>query len=57
MTERLFRAIGRADLNRDPAFRTNAERVKRRAEVDAIVGGFIAERSLEQAIRFFEGPR
>ena len=28
--------------------------MKRRAEVDAIVGGFIAERSLEEAIRFFE---
>jgi crotonobetainyl-CoA:carnitine CoA-transferase CaiB-like acyl-CoA transferase len=54
MTERLFRAIGRDDLNRDPAFRTNSERVKRRAEVDAIVGGFIRERTLADAIRFFE---
>jgi formyl-CoA transferase len=54
MTERLFRAIGRDDLNRDPRFRTNAERVKRRAEVDAIVGGFIGERTLAEAIRFFE---
>ena len=54
MTERLFRAIGRDDLNRDPAFRTNAERVKRRAEVDAIVGGFIAQRTLADAIAFFE---
>jgi crotonobetainyl-CoA:carnitine CoA-transferase CaiB-like acyl-CoA transferase len=54
MTERLFRAIGRDDLNHDPAFRTNSERVKRRAEVDAIVGGFIRERTLADAIRFFE---
>ena len=54
MTERLFRAIGRDDLNRDPAFKTNSERVKRRADVDAIVGGFIKERTLAEAIAFFE---
>jgi formyl-CoA transferase len=54
MTERLFRAIGRDDLNRNPAFRTNSERVKRRAEVDAIVGEFIQARPLAEAIEFFE---
>jgi len=54
MTERLFRAIGRDDLNHDPAFKTNTERVKRREEVDAIVGGFIKQRTLADAIRFFE---
>jgi formyl-CoA transferase len=54
MTERLFRAIGRDDLNRDPAFKTNGERVKRRTQVDTIVGGFIGERTLAEAIRFFE---
>ena len=52
MTERLFRTIGRGDLNDDPAFRTNAERIKRRAEVDAIVGGWIGERTL-----WFSGVR
>src|SRR5215470_15791234 len=54
MTERLFRGIGRDDLNHDPAFKTNTERVKRREEVDAIVGGFIKQRTLADAIRFFE---
>ena len=54
MTERLFRAIGRDDLNHDPAFKTNTERVKRREEVDTIVGGFIKQRTLADAIRFFE---
>jgi formyl-CoA transferase len=54
MTERLFAAIGRADLNTDPRFKTNAERIKRRAEVDAIVGDFIAKRSLAENIAFFE---
>ena len=54
MTERLFRAIGRDDLNQNPAFKTNNERVKRRAEVDAIVGDFIKARTLVEAIEFFE---
>jgi formyl-CoA transferase len=54
MTERLFCAIGRDDLNHDPAFKTNTERVKRRDEVDAIVGGFIKQRTLADAIHFFE---
>ena len=54
MTERLFAAIGRADLNTDPRFKSNAERIKRRGEVDAIVGGFIADRTLAENIAFFE---
>jgi formyl-CoA transferase len=54
MTERLFRAIGRGDLNEDPAFRTNGERIKRRETVDAIVGDWIGERTLADAIAFFE---
>jgi crotonobetainyl-CoA:carnitine CoA-transferase CaiB-like acyl-CoA transferase len=54
MTEKLFRAIGRDDLNQDPAFKTNGERVKRREQVDAIVGGFIKQRTLADAIAFFE---
>jgi len=54
MTERLFRAIGRDDLNQDPAFKTNTARVKRREQVDAIVGGFIKARTLTEAIAFFE---
>lgn len=54
MTERLFRSIGRDDLNHDPDFNTNAGRVKRRNEVDAIVGEWIARRSLAENIAFFD---
>src|SRR5438034_6266267 len=54
MTERLFAAIGRAELNADPRFKTNAERIKRRDEVDAIVGGFIGSRTPGEDIAFFE---
>src|SRR5690606_21297557 len=54
MTERLFRAIGRDDLNQHPGFKTNAERIKRRHEVDAIVGGWIGARTLAENIAYFE---
>ena len=54
MTERLFAAIGRGDLNENPDFKTNGERIKRRPEVDAIVGGWIKERTLAENIAFFE---
>jgi formyl-CoA transferase len=54
MTERLFSAIGRGDLNANPQFKTNAERIKRRQEVDGIVGGFIGQRTLAEAVEFFE---
>jgi formyl-CoA transferase len=54
MAERLFHVIGRDDLNSNPDFRTNADRVKRRAEVDAIVGGWIAQRTLAENCAFFE---
>lgn len=53
MAARLFRAIGRADMIDDPKFRTNQDRVRNREEVDAIVGGFIKERTLEENLKFF----
>jgi crotonobetainyl-CoA:carnitine CoA-transferase CaiB-like acyl-CoA transferase len=54
MAARLFRAIGRDDLVDHPDFRTNADRVRHRREVDAIIGGWIRERTLAEAIAFFE---
>ncbi|MBI1735111.1 MAG: CoA transferase [Candidatus Rokubacteria bacterium] len=54
MTERLFRAIGRGDLNDNRLFKTNAERIKRRHEVDAIVGDWIKARTLAENIAYFE---
>jgi len=54
MAERLFRAIGRADLVDDPRFRTNADRVRNAEELDAIIGAFIAERTQAENVAFFE---
>jgi crotonobetainyl-CoA:carnitine CoA-transferase CaiB-like acyl-CoA transferase len=54
MAERTFRAIGRADLVSDPRYRTNAGRVKHCAELDAIIGAFVARRSQARNVAFFE---
>lgn len=50
MAERLFRAIGRADMIDDPRYATNAARVERRAEVDAILGDWFAARDTGEAM-------
>lgn len=54
MAERLLRAIGRAELNEDPRFRTNAARVKHAEELDAIIGGFISRHTQSENVAFFE---
>ncbi len=54
MAERLFRAIGRADLLDDPRFRTNEGRLRHREAVEAVIAGFIAERTQAEALAFFE---
>ena len=54
MAERLLKAVGHGDMLDDPRFRTNAERVKHRDLVDAAVGGWIRQRSLSEAISYFE---
>ncbi len=54
MAERLLRSIGRADLIDDPRFRTNAARVAHAAELDAIIGEFIGQRTQAENVAFFE---
>lgn len=48
--ERLARAIGRPELIDDPRFHSNHERIRHAELLDAIVGGWIAERPRDQAI-------
>ena len=54
VAERLFRSIGRPDLIDDSRYRTNADRVKHRKELDAIIGAFISQRTQTDNVRFFE---
>jgi crotonobetainyl-CoA:carnitine CoA-transferase CaiB-like acyl-CoA transferase len=54
MAERLFRAIGRADMIADPRFRTNTDRVKNAEECERPIREFIAARSLAENMEVFE---
>ncbi len=54
MAERLFRAIGRADMIVDPRFATNDARVINRDALDAIIGDFIAARTQAENLALFE---
>ena len=54
MAERIFRVIGRDDMNRDPRFRTNADRVENRVAVDAAVSGWIGTRTLDECMAIFD---
>jgi formyl-CoA transferase len=54
MTERLFRAIGRPDLIDNPRYKTNAERVRHAAELDAVIGAFIGGMTLRENLEFFD---
>jgi crotonobetainyl-CoA:carnitine CoA-transferase CaiB-like acyl-CoA transferase len=53
MAERLFRVIGREDMITDPRFRTNADRVQNRDEVNNIVAEWIAERDRDEVLAIF----
>jgi crotonobetainyl-CoA:carnitine CoA-transferase CaiB-like acyl-CoA transferase len=54
MAERTLCAVGRPDLIDDPRFRTNADRVRHAAELDAIIGAFIAQHTQEEAVAIFD---
>jgi crotonobetainyl-CoA:carnitine CoA-transferase CaiB-like acyl-CoA transferase len=53
MSERLFRAIGRADMISDPRFRTNSDRVRHADKCEAPIAEFIAARTLEENMAVF----
>ena len=54
MAQRVFESIGRPELIEDPRYATNAERVKHAAELDALIGAFIAQRTQAENVAFFE---
>ena len=54
MAEKIFRAIGRADLIDDSRFRTNDDRLANRDALDEIIGKFIRKRSRSENLSLFE---
>ncbi|MDB5586705.1 MAG: CoA transferase [Devosia sp.] len=50
VARRIFETIGRADMNDDPRFATNSDRVKNRGLVDAAIGVWFAERDSAEAL-------
>ncbi|WP_431281117.1 CaiB/BaiF CoA transferase family protein [Humitalea sp. 24SJ18S-53] len=54
MAERVMRSIGHGALMEDPRFRTNEARVVNGEALDALIGAFVAERTLEENVAFFE---
>jgi crotonobetainyl-CoA:carnitine CoA-transferase CaiB-like acyl-CoA transferase len=53
MAERVLAAIGRPELARDPRFVDNAARIANVDELDELIGGFIAQRTLEENLAHF----
>jgi formyl-CoA transferase len=54
MAERLFGAIGRADMNSDVRFRSNAARLANVEEVERVVRDFIGQHTLDQNMALFD---
>ncbi|MET3900209.1 crotonobetainyl-CoA:carnitine CoA-transferase CaiB-like acyl-CoA transferase [Devosia sp. UYZn731] len=50
VARRIFETIGRADMNDDPRFATNSDRVKNRALVDEAIGAWFATRKSAEAL-------
>ncbi|MGX0962914.1 crotonobetainyl-CoA:carnitine CoA-transferase CaiB-like acyl-CoA transferase [Bradyrhizobium japonicum] len=54
MAMRVLRSIGRPELCEDPKFKTNEQRLVHVAELDKIIGDFIATRTVDDNVAFFE---
>lgn len=54
MADRLLRAMGREDLIGDCRFKTNEDRIAHVVELDQIVGDFVAQRTQDENVAFFE---
>jgi crotonobetainyl-CoA:carnitine CoA-transferase CaiB-like acyl-CoA transferase len=53
--ERLCRALGRSDLVEDPRFATNQARVANRDALDAIIGGELEKRTIDELRTLLDG--
>jgi crotonobetainyl-CoA:carnitine CoA-transferase CaiB-like acyl-CoA transferase len=51
VARRIFEIIGRPEMNDDPRFATNSDRVKNREQVDAAIGAWFARYAHDEALR------
>ena len=51
VAERLFRIVGRPEAITDPRFATNAARIENRAEVDEMIGSWVARHTRDDVVR------
>jgi formyl-CoA transferase len=54
VAERVMRLVGHPEVIEEPWFSSGSQRVKHADELDAMVGGWIAQRPLEEVSRAFE---
>jgi len=54
MTAKLLASIGRPELLSDERYATNAARLRNWESLDAVIGGFVAERSLAENLAHFD---
>jgi crotonobetainyl-CoA:carnitine CoA-transferase CaiB-like acyl-CoA transferase len=54
VAERVLRLVGRPDIAAEPWFTSAGERSRRADQLDAVVGGWIAERDLTEVVLAFE---
>jgi crotonobetainyl-CoA:carnitine CoA-transferase CaiB-like acyl-CoA transferase len=54
MAMRVLRSIGRPELCDDPRFATNEARLDNVEELDGIIGDFVATRTVDENVAFFE---
>ncbi|MDB5914425.1 MAG: CoA transferase [Ramlibacter sp.] len=55
MAERVLAAIGHPELVRDPRYKDNAARIANVETLDELIGGFVAQRTLQQNLEHFAG--
>ena len=53
MAEKVLVAIGRPELAKDPRYKDNAARIANVEELDALIGGFVQQRTLQQNLAHF----
>lgn len=54
IAERVMTLVGHAEVTKEPWFASGVERAKRADTLDALVGGWIAQRPLTEVVRAFE---